>query len=157
MDSSQVVVYLQKEWFGMGWASFAFGTGRLGVFEFGTGWLGIVRVRDWLGRAGRRDGWASFAFGTGWLGVVPVRDGLGVEPGWLGSVSTHEGRGGGGMEVWAVSVLHCTQRVGSHQVGWRSCWGLLFVGVFVVRPHSHLRLLSVDVAEGNTVGANEVW
>jgi len=70
-------------------------------------------------------------FGTGWLGVVRVRDGLGVEPSWLGSVSTREGE-------WGAR---------------RSCWGL----VFVVRSRSRLHLLSIDVAERNAVGANEVW
>jgi len=60
------------------------------------------------GGAGRRSrsgraGWALFMFGTGWLGVVRVRDGLGVEPSWLGSVSTREGEWGAGG--WMALVL----------------------------------------------------
>jgi len=54
--------------------------------------------------------------------------------------------------VWVVSVPRWAQRVGgSHWYGRLSCWGLVFVDVFVVR------LLSVDVAERTAVGANEVY
>ena len=62
----------------------------------GVGALRVERFAGGLGDVLHRPRFA-FAFGTGWLGVVRIharRGVLGVEPSWLGSMSTREGVGG---------------------------------------------------------------